>query len=500
MLFDMSVVEHESGWFATGTVQTVSVDGHIVVVNDNNEQKVYAISPLMHAVSWLLPSGWMPIGICADFTHGLLLQDDTVAVCDFNETIQITQTVCIGVPLLIVVRNGGLVVAGNKGWVSLSSTGEQNEGTEPYTANDVRVVNDAVVANNRVWQHVIIDNDVTTGLSDSVVLRVKIGGRAERLAYNTSVEELFTGKFQQRAIRTCAGTMELVNDGNDLYMNKGDNGFTVFAPTASRSLITPKCRVVTVNEYAGVGDMLTGNWTPASLLASYNCLAANDGQQCVQVVATDNDQLMLLEISLNVNRVYHVASWQLPNVVDAVVVNGRNVVAVADGNAYMCEASKPPKEIGIATTLVDIVNGQPVLAVNLLDINRRNAWQLNGNDKLLVYDLPRYGVALQDGAIVNDMFVTTDVIAPTKVTLPKECKVFDTNRIIMVDNQLMLTNGKELVLIDAKIEDGEYTLTSVNDVYYAVDGLVVAAMIRDNMLCVITEVDDQLHVIKHEVK
>ena len=499
MIFDMNVVEHSDGWFATGTVRAVSADGHLMTVDDGKGQlTLYAVSPMMRVMSWPLQAEWTPVGLCSDFTHGLLMTDDKVAVVEFTTTaLKIVKTVATGNIRLAMADDTGLTVAGDEGWVTLTHAGVQTSGKGNYKSAKMSVLNNVAKVNNRAWRCVVGNSREVIGASGDDVLHVVIGKHAKRVVGGTP-EAVMHGELWPHVLHTCGGDAVVVAEDGNLRMLVNDRPVTTVAPVETRTQVTVNCRVVT-REHTGVGDLLTGKWTPASMLLGKTCIAVADGKGCVRAVTADAESVTLYEVSLGIDRARDVASWKVPSVKAAVVIDARKIVVLTGDTVYTCELGKEPVESGKATDLVSIIDHDPVLAEMFSDTENSVAWRLNGID-VPVHDLPCYGAWTELGPVVNTVLVTDTVTVPAYTTLPSKCKQFSAGRVVNVNDGLMISCDGILAPIEAKIDENDYSLVSVDKGYYNVPGLIVAAVMDDHKLCAVSEDDGQLIVTECEVK
>ncbi len=499
MVFDIDLVEHDDGWFATGTLDSISVDNHLVTLVNDNKRTTYAVSPLMHVVSWDIPDEWIPIGLCADFFHGLLLGDGCVIIAEFQSTgtlFVVDKFDMNNVQLIAIDENEGLVVANSNKWVRLANNGMWFDEEGAYSSSFARVEHNAVVVNNQIWQYAVVNHNCTLGVSGDDALRVVSGKRAECVARHVQSLTTVVGKYQQQSIRTCAGVVPLVNDNDEWYMTIDNVNVTQYASTEKQALITPMCRVVTTNEYVGVADLLTNTWMYVNILAVSECLAISDGEKCVRVLTKNKDMLTLSEVSLGISRVREIGTWQLSNVQDAVIVTGRKVMAISENNVYVCEFSKQPVAAGTASSLIDVPGHDPIL-VSFVD--NENLYKLNGVS-VQINNLPRCGLLVSDNVIINNMLIGNDEYKlPANAELPNVYQAKETHRLINVSGQIMVSDGQVLVPIDVVIDDDKYTITCTGK-GHEINGLVVAAVKNNKKICAVVERDSRLYVIKRDIE
>ena len=201
----------------------------------------------------------------------------------------------------------------------------------------MNIKDNAVVVDNRKWKCAAVCDDAVLGMSGDSMLRVSSTKRVEYIVTQNTRQDMFTGVHQPLRVRTNAGVAKVTVDNGEMYMLIDGIAVTQFAPTANVATITPRCRVVTTTEYTGACDLLSGKWAPMTQLITRTCLAVSDGKECVRLLTTNGHELILSEISLGVDHVHDIATWQFDAVDDAVIVNGYTVMVINSGNVYLCE-------------------------------------------------------------------------------------------------------------------------------------------------------------------
>jgi len=453
-------------------VDSVTTDHEFAVVV-GNERSLLCITPNMTEQRWVLGDefvDWWLVTSTKNRTQCMfakIINDQLhVAMATLaDDKWTLGQPMSVGVGRLIT----STVVAGDNAWVDVN--GElHNEVYHDISNHGTRVA-------GRRWRAARVDVDgAITGLSGDEVVHITSDKHVTTRV--GTIEDALRGVCA--VIATEVGDVSLTNNDGTLNLQL-DN---TVVPALDEKLVTPRCRAVTLKT-PGVIDMTTGKWTSAEQPWG-KVLAVHDGDNVVQVLSIDGQQLRLTELTLGGQHVRTVDQWMLPNEAnDGVIVDSKHIVALVNGLIYNCVVGQKPKSSSTAaSSLIELDGEQPLCVITVND-----NWMING--LAMEKKPPRRGVRVDDYIIVDSvLFVDNQASIPKKgiAMLPDA-------QFVKFNDKLMMSTGDDLSSMKIDTDDDALFL-SIGTEYMCTGKLVAMTQTKENKVFAITWVDGLMHVTR----